>query len=264
MVALSRCLTSAALFLAGAVGARISRKHDAAASTKFIGAVPVVNYHNAYEGRASLGEVSSDEEQEWVVFVKLGTSDAQIQRMCKTSKKGCNLVGHPTGRVPFIEMRGAEEDLEAIIHISGGAASYAEPDGEAQLIPEIEEDVGAQAATWGLNRIGADSRGRTEAGATIYMQDTGVRFSHQEFGTPTPPTDTGVRFSHQEFATPAPPTDTGVRFSHQEFGTPAPPTHPTPRNPTQRLHTRNATKTHPNQPTRSICIYARSTFMSNL
>jgi len=142
----------------------------------------VVNYHNAYGGRASLGEVSSEEEQEWVVFVKPGTSDAQIQRMCKTNKKGCNLVGHPTGGVPFIEMRGTEQDLEAVVHISGGAASYVEPDGEVQLIPEIEEDVGVQAATWGLNRIGADSRGRTGAGATIYIQDTGVRFSHQEFG----------------------------------------------------------------------------------
>merc|ERR1719195_1889155 len=52
------------------------------------------------------------------------------------------------------------------------------------MIPEIEEDVGVQAATWGLNRIGADDSDRNGGGAgvTIYVQDTGVRVTHQEFG----------------------------------------------------------------------------------
>merc|ERR1719491_1150362 len=49
------------------------------------------------------------------------------------------------------------------------------------MIPEIEaNDV--EASTWGLNRIGADQRGRSGAGATIYILDTGVRSSHNEFG----------------------------------------------------------------------------------
>merc|ERR1719190_66221 len=47
------------------------------------------------------------------------------------------------------------------------------------MIPEIESDV--EAATWGLNRIGADQRGRAGAGATVFVLDTGVRSSHQEF-----------------------------------------------------------------------------------
>merc|ERR1719150_1729055 len=51
------------------------------------------------------------------------------------------------------------------------------------MIPEIEE-VGVQAATWGLNKIGADTSDREGGGAgvTIYVQDTGVRVTHQEFG----------------------------------------------------------------------------------
>jgi len=48
------------------------------------------------------------------------------------------------------------------------------------MIPEIESDV--EAATWGLNRIGADSRVRTGAGTTIFVLDTGVRSSHNDFG----------------------------------------------------------------------------------
>jgi len=39
-----------------------------------------------------------------------------------------------------------------------------------------------EAATWGLNRIGADSRVRTGAGTTIFVLDTGVRSSHNDFG----------------------------------------------------------------------------------
>merc|ERR1719394_1506194 len=179
---LPRCLGSLALFLTGAEGARISRKHSYAPNTKFIGDVPVLNYHLAYDGEASLSELEQldEREQEWVVVVKPGTSDAQIQRMCKQNRNGCNLAGHPTGGVPFIEMRGTERDLEAVIHSSGGAAKYVEPDTEVHMIPEIEAD-NVEAATWGLNRIGADQRGRQGSGATVFVLDTGVRVSHQEF-----------------------------------------------------------------------------------
>merc|ERR1719437_50053 len=48
------------------------------------------------------------------------------------------------------------------------------------MIPEIEADD-VEAATWGLNRIGADQRGRAGAGATVFVLDTGVRVTHQEF-----------------------------------------------------------------------------------
>jgi len=180
MVALSRCLGSAALFLTVCEGARISRNRNAP-KTKFIGDVPVLNYQSTHGGQVSLGETASKEE-EWIVFVKPGTSDAQVQNMCKMNPKGCNYVGHPTGGAPFIEMRGTEQDLEAVVQGSGGAADYVEPDGEVHLIPEIDEGVDIQASTWGLNRIGADTRGRTGAGVTIYVQDTGVRYTHSEFG----------------------------------------------------------------------------------
>jgi len=150
-------------------------------TTKFIAGVPVLNYHTAYDGQGTLGELERGAEQEWVVMVKPGTSDAQVQHMCKMNKNGCNLLGHPSGGVPFLEMRGTEGDLEAVLRSSEGIAEYVEPDGEVYMIPEIEAD-GVEAATWGLNRIGADQRGRNGAGATVFVLDTGVRVSHQEFG----------------------------------------------------------------------------------
>jgi len=181
MVALSRCLGSLALYVAGADGARISRKGASAPGTKFIAGVPVLNYHTAYEGKGSLGELESEEEQEWVIMVKPGTTDAQVRRMCKTSKHGCNLNGHVDGGVPFLELRGTERELEDVLHSAEGAAKYVEPDTEVRMIPEIEVE-NVEAATWGLTRIGADQRGASGAGATVFVLDTGVRVSHQEFG----------------------------------------------------------------------------------
>jgi len=185
MVTLARCLGSLALFVAGGEGARISRKRapDAPApNVKFIAGVPVVNYHTAYGGKPSLSQLEGEDEGEWVVMVEPGTTDLQIQGMCKTNRHACNLVGSPSlGGVPFLEMRGTERDLEAVIQSAPGAIRFVEPDQRVYMIPEMEVDE-AESATWGLNRIGADKRGRAGAGATIFVLDTGVRVSHREFG----------------------------------------------------------------------------------
>merc|ERR1719297_133446 len=104
-------------------------------------------------------------------MVEPGTSDTRVRIMCNTNPKNCNLVGHATGGVPFIEMTATESDLEKVLHNSGDVVQYVEPDGEVSMIPEIE--VGPEAATWGLNRIGADQRSGTGAGATVFVLDTG-------------------------------------------------------------------------------------------
>merc|ERR1719476_789137 len=59
------------------------------------------------------------------------------------------------------------------------------------MIPEIRSDV--EAATWGLNRIGADQRSRSGGSATVFVLDTGVRVSHNEFtGRAAPALDMSV------------------------------------------------------------------------
>jgi len=181
MVALSRCLCSLALFAAGTEGGRISRQRGSA-STKFIAGVPVLNYHTRKgSGTASLAELE-EAEQDWIVMVEPGTSQAQIQKMCAANKKGCKLTGHPDGGVPFIDVQGTEKDLEVVLQSGGSAVQYAEPDGEVHMIPEIEGEVGTEAATWGLNKIGADQRAGSGSNTYIFVLDTGVRVSHQEFG----------------------------------------------------------------------------------
>jgi len=176
MVAVSRCLSSLGLLLAGIDGARVARKTKSAPKTKFIAGVPVLGYDG---NAAALADVEN-KEQEWIVFVEPGTGgDAEVQNLCSMNKKGCNLKGHPTGGAPFVELSATEADLAVLIKGSGGKVQFIELDKEESLIPDMEVDM--EAATWGLNRIGADSRPGTGTGVTIYVQDTGVRISHQEF-----------------------------------------------------------------------------------
>jgi len=187
---LSRCVGSVAL-IAAADAARISRKKtEAAPGTKFIAGVPVMNYHTAYEGEALAS--SGEREGEWVVMANAGTSDAQLQSMCKAAPHGCKLQGHPSeGGVAFLELRGTEQDLAAVINAVPNAVKYCEPDSEVAMIPEME--AAPEAATWGLNRVGADSRARSGGKATIFVLDTGVRVTHQDFtGRAEPALDMSV------------------------------------------------------------------------
>jgi len=163
-------------------GMRKGRKSSPQPQLKAIGGVPVLNYEHAFGGQPSWGQLERTAEEEWVLVVKRGTSDEQINRMCKSNKNGCKLVGHPSkGGVPFLEMRGTEADLEQVIHMSEGAVKFVEPDQEVSMIPELESND-VEAATWGLNRVGADQRSRGGAGATVFILDTGIRASHQDFG----------------------------------------------------------------------------------
>jgi len=181
MPSLSRCVAPCAFFLASAAGARVARKRVGAAASQFIAGVPVLNYQTAYGGKASLQQ-GSEQEQEWVIIVEPGTTDAQVKSMCKANRDGCNLVGHMNGGVPFVELRGTERDLEAVLIAADGAAKFVEPDQEVHLIPELDVHD-AETNSWGLNRVGADQRsGASGTGATVFVLDTGVRVSHQDFG----------------------------------------------------------------------------------
>lgn len=119
-------------------------------------------------------------EEEWIVMMKPGTTDAQIDSLCKSTKKGCKIAGHPDkGGVPFFDMHGTERDLEAVIESSNGAVKVVEPSQILHMIPELDPQP-ANSASWGLDRVGA--RGRGGAGVGIYILDTGVRTTHRDFG----------------------------------------------------------------------------------
>jgi len=168
-------------------GARVKRSQSAGnVGAKFIAGVPVLNYHLAYAG-ASSATLTEDMQEHWVVSVKSGASDSEIAEMCMTSK-GCESSGHPDeGGVPFLAFHGTESDLENFLSTTADKVEFIEPD-MPMSIPDDEDDapdddeVHAAAATWGLNRIGADDRSRDGSGSHIYILDTGVRVTHTQFG----------------------------------------------------------------------------------
>lgn len=183
MVALSRCLASLGLLVANVHGARLAKNRNRASKahpgTKFIAGVPVLNYHAAYGGQSSLSTLEESLEEEWIVMMHPGATEAELAGLCQVAKNGCKMSGH---RVPFIDMRGTEKDLEAVLESAPGAIKFVEPDQKLYMIPELDADP-SSSPSWGLDRVGANGRtGNQGAGTSIFILDTGVRTTHQDFG----------------------------------------------------------------------------------
>jgi len=163
--------------------------------SKIIAGVPVFNYDQAYGG---LRTFTAETEGEWVLMATPMTTDEKIMALCSSAPHGCNRHGHPSeGGVPFLEIRGTERDLEAVLSSADGAIEFVEPEMPIYAIPgmdyeETPEDKNSVAsATWGLQAIGAPGR-RSGRGVYIWVLDTGVRTSHRDFGGRAVP---GVDFS---------------------------------------------------------------------
>jgi len=177
MVAASRCL--GLLALTGSVfGARVARK-GSDPQTKFIAGVPVLNYHLAYDG-ANLAELGEGAEAEWVIVGKPGTEDAHIQTACMQNG-GCTLAGHPSsGGVPFFKIRGSEAQLASVLASAQGHINFVEPDGIAS-VPD-DQLHSESVRSWGLARVGVPEADKTGKGVHIYVCDTGIRVTHDDFG----------------------------------------------------------------------------------
>merc|ERR1740129_26269 len=119
------------------------------------------------------------QSQDYVVLFTDGATNADISAFCGGS---CPLMGHPDqGGVPFAEVKGKSQMDSLMAQPSAMTAkvSLVEPDEEDYMVEEFESE---RAATWGLDRVRAETRSNAGRGQTIYIQDTGVRSSHSDFG----------------------------------------------------------------------------------
>jgi len=136
------------------------------ASTRSIAGVPVQNYQA--------------DGQDWVVMFQPGTSDSTIHALCAGR---CAFEGHPDeGGVEFAKIHGDVGVLEKMLSQQSDAFEHAEFDAMYYATSSIEEVDAATTASWGLERVGVPRRANTGAGVNIYVQDTGVRVSHNDFG----------------------------------------------------------------------------------
>jgi len=114
----------------------------------------------------------------------------------------CRVQGHANG-VPYIKVRATEVALEDFLELAKQEIEFVEPDLETHLIPNVPNEVEDEdkiisargAASWGLERIGVPHPTRTGKGVHVYVLDTGVRTTHDDFeGRAIPTLDYGDGF----------------------------------------------------------------------
>jgi hypothetical protein len=175
------------------------------ATTKIIAGVPVYNYHMAHAGGMNPSLLELSQTKPWNIFFDKKMSDADLKKFCDDAPGGakCKSMGHPSeGGIAFVELDGTEEQLkEALKKHPEVKKDFVEPDLEIKLGDpkekhEFIKDDGAlleeqqSSPPWGLDRIdaatGKDSSYTTESGregdgAHVYIADTGIRTTHQDF-----------------------------------------------------------------------------------
>jgi len=177
---------AAAAALFGTVGgARVSkRRAQAQTGEKFIAGIPVHNYEM----------IGGESAMDWIVLLEDDATDSSIASLCTSPSFGkCLAVGHPSaGGIPFITLHATEGELEDMLAGHSSQVKLLEPDGKVFAIPELpgkqNEDIVSASRSWGLDRIGVPDSEMSGEGVHIYIVDTGIRVSHEDFGGRAIPT----------------------------------------------------------------------------
>merc|ERR1719221_965686 len=194
-----------AALLQGAAGLRRSAKGQAKVAN-----VPIVNCHYRLL-QQEVGAAATD-TFDWIVKFKDDVSDDQLADFCG---KDCLLVGHPSsGGIPLVTVRATEEKLAQMLEAHPSIAEFVEPDSPVYAEELVEEQA---AATWGLEAINIADAQYTGQGTHIYVMDTGIRVTHQDFGGRAVPTvDT---MASGGTVTECDPGDTSCAWDDNSHGT---------------------------------------------
>merc|ERR1719210_254111 len=142
---------------------------------------------------------SGDEEKDWVLVIKQGQeTEAVVHRVCQA----VNCTGEER-KLGLITFHGTEQELFELVAQNQDEIESIETDGEATAIPDFPDEsvdasrsVAANVKSWGLDRID-DRRGLDNSynppagggrGVHVYVTDTGIRTTHNDFGGRAIPT----------------------------------------------------------------------------
>jgi hypothetical protein len=170
------------------------------ATTKVFGGVPIYNYHLANAGGMNPSLAELTEQKTWIIMMDAGTTDDDEKKFCADlAKLGTNVQcidsGDPDNNgEPYVTIKANEAELRSVLKKHYPHVKYGEPDGPVSIDdPEPEPSLIEEAASlpWGLDRLddttGQDGSYNPPAnskqgdGAHVYVADTGVRISHQDF-----------------------------------------------------------------------------------
>jgi len=167
--------------------------------------VKVHNFHSAFRAGTALDEkqdynIGDTDDVDWIILFKDGTTDEQEDDFCAEVVQNngeCITQGHPSlGSMADVVVRATKQELGAILAET--------PPELLRKISEVEADHAVQALGWKVDSVastGTDpwgldrsdqanlplnqaytAPGQQGTGITVYVLDTGVRVSHNDFG----------------------------------------------------------------------------------
>jgi len=119
-------------------------------------------------------------EYDWIVKFKDGLKDEDLQEFCEGA---CTSVGHPGhGGIPLATVRATEKNLESLLLHHPGMVDFVEPDSPVELEPDMGVEESTMSDQYNLDVINFQDAQYTGRGSHIYVMDTGIRITHQDFG----------------------------------------------------------------------------------
>lgn len=119
-------------------------------------------------------------EYDWIVKFEDDVSDEHIRTFCGGL---CQVMGHPSaGGVPLATLRATEQELEAILKLRPSRVEWVEPDSPVELEPDMGVEEATMSDQYNLDVINLQDAQYTGRGSHIYVMDTGIRITHQDFG----------------------------------------------------------------------------------
>jgi len=149
-----------------------------------VAGVPILNRH-FLQMQTGVEEVSATAQYDWVVAFDSATTDRQMVDFCDGE---CRVMGHPEkGGVAFATLRSTEGRLHELLEMRSSGVAFVEPDVPVDVIPEIRS-VASSDTPWSHAKVNLDGTSYTGKGIHIYVMDTGVRTTHEDFGGRAIPT----------------------------------------------------------------------------
>jgi len=151
-----------------------------------VGGIPMMNYR--YRHLQNEVKTAGPDAFDWVIKFKDGLKDDEIVQFCggDAGVGKCWSVGHPEhGGVPLATVRSTEEALGELLGQHAGLVDFVEPDSPVDIEPNLvaagerSEQGNSQ---WNLKQINKKDARFSGKGVNIYVMDSGIRVTHQDFG----------------------------------------------------------------------------------